>query len=441
MSNDKAVQLVRIKTTLWVLVGVGCGIAALYAFIGSLDVLPAPPAMVSLWLALAGFVLLFGGMATEFARGRGVPLVRWVALVLFLAAAAWAGPPFLVMLAPLGLGLGIAAAVALIALLVAERLAPAPEADRPAIPSRSARSGLYVGGMWLGPVRIAALAWVVGAVLGVTILELAQWQAFHIGTDDTRSARTVTALRDERVEPQQRLALQTAAVTGAAETAMPVPVNALLIDGNWSDKVVVFDHEAHKAREGGMNSCSLCHHRNLPMDRGTSCAACHRKQDVPSDPFGHGAHVRAMGGNASCEQCHEPGNAQAVRTATKSCAHVDCHGREPTQPTMVRTTLPLADGIAPAYVDAMHGLCVHCHQVREQEKAAEGPILSRCVTCHRHERTASGELRPDPLLLVAPALETPPAGEFLEGDRHQQLGTAATLTISSHAGIGTGRTN
>jgi hypothetical protein len=50
----------------------------------------------------------------------------------------------------------------------------------------------------------------------------------------------------------------------------------------------------------------------------------------------------------------------------------------------VRATLVLPPGVAPAYLDAMHGLCLDCHR-REEARAETGtPYLGLCTTCHRH---------------------------------------------------------
>jgi len=37
---------------------------------------------------------------------------------------------------------------------------------------------------------------------------------------------------------------------------------------------------------------------------------------------------------------------------------------------------------APGYVDAMHGLCVKCHEKAASKDIALGEDFSRCPTCH-----------------------------------------------------------
>jgi hypothetical protein len=42
------------------------------------------------------------------------------------------------------------------------------------------------------------------------------------------------------------------------------------------------------------------------------------------------------------------------------------------------------DGIAPGYLDAMHGLCVDCHEERmKREPTRHPPDFARCRNCHR----------------------------------------------------------
>jgi hypothetical protein len=195
---------------------------------------------------------------------------------------------------------------------------------------------------------------------------------------------------------------------GAAgrERAKPAgrPANALLVDGTGGGKVVLFDHEAHRKRNDGDASCPLCHHRNLPLDRGTPCDVCHRRAGAAHDTFSHDSHVTKLGGNASCTGCHAAA-APKTRAASKRCDDQACHARDVRAESVVRARLGLAEGVAPGYMDAMHGLCVDCHRVREVAQGAQQPYLSRCTTCHQLVRTGPQSFATDTLLQPEVELE------------------------------------
>ena len=74
MNDDKVIQLNRIKITLWILFGLGCGVVGLGALLGAAWLVAPTASVVSFWLALAAFLVLFGGMAVELARGRSFSL-------------------------------------------------------------------------------------------------------------------------------------------------------------------------------------------------------------------------------------------------------------------------------------------------------------------------------------------------------------------------------
>lgn len=430
--EDRVIQLHRVKAVLWALVGVGCGVAVLPILMARALPVAPPGATAALWLAMAAFVVLLGGMALELARSRQVPGYRWLAAILLLVAVTWGGALVLPMAAWLGIGAGIAAAIALVILLLMERGA-AGRRGRPSVPPRSRFLGLYVGGMWFGPARVAALSWIVGAVLGVAVAEVAHLQAESAGSRVIKPPRTVAAVRAETPDPEARVALRDPSAEPAVAGEL---VNALLIDGNWQGKVVVFDHDAHIKRQGGEDSCDVCHHSNLPLDRSTSCATCHRRMAQPAEAFAHTSHVRALGGNASCVRCHdERGTTESPRTATTACGDEACHGRVASDRSAVRSTLGLPDGVAAAYADAMHGLCMDCHRRHEHEKAAAGPYLSRCTVCHQLERGPDGEFVVDPLQYERPPTVPGPA-QLAAGHEDSASDLAASAAGSDDDGAG-----
>jgi len=158
-------------------------------------------------------------------------------------------------------------------------------------------------------------------------------------------------------------------------------VDVLVLDADRDGRLVLFRHERHKELNGGEESCRLCHHMNRPLDRATSCHICHSDMFSPVDTFEHNFHVRKMGGNDACIQCHtDPGEVKSRLTAV-SC--LECHDQMARDGSIIGSVdSPVLDR-APGYMDAMHGLCIRCHE--EQGKgdgAGAKPPLARCEACH-----------------------------------------------------------
>jgi len=417
VNDEHTIQTTRIASTLWVLVGAACGVVAWLVLAGRDSLVQQSGPTASLWLAMGAFVVLAGGMALELARGRRVVGYRWVAAALLVVAVTWGGAPVLPTAAWVLVGLGVAAAVALLVQLLFRGLGGRRGADeRPTVPARSPGSGLYVGGYFLPPARIAALGWVAGAVLGVAVAELAAIQLAGADGPAMRSPLTVAALRHDDRQPADRLRPLATSEADAIPATGDL-VNVHLVDGDWQGKVVVFDHAAHIDRQGGKTSCGVCHHRNLRLDRATSCATCHRRMAEPADIFAHQAHVTGLGGNRSCVRCHAgDGTGGGHALVTTSCDDAACHGRDIALDTVVRSTLDLPARLAPSYADAMHGLCMDCHRRTEQERRAASPYLSRCTVCHQLVRGDDG-FETDPLQLETPPPEVPGPAGLLAGDR------------------------
>jgi Ni/Fe-hydrogenase subunit HybB-like protein len=178
-------------------------------------------------------------------------------------------------------------------------------------------------------------------------------------------------------------------------------LNVLRIYGSDNSTFVDFDHQAHVdllrklvpteyATEQDM--CVSCHHLSGEIngvsesETGTasaqetafgppSCGACHSDVYNTTSIFDHNLHETLVvpGGNESCDKCHEGGH-----SASTAVACVQCHD----------TMGPGEDGqpfdyIAPSYVDAMHGLCIKCHEAEAQK--LDKPLLPSCVTCHQED--------------------------------------------------------
>jgi Ni/Fe-hydrogenase subunit HybB-like protein len=171
-------------------------------------------------------------------------------------------------------------------------------------------------------------------------------------------------------------------------------VPALMLDGDRDGSYVLFDHAGHEARLGGQASCGKCHHMHNPLDRETACVACHADMYRETDLFDHERHAEWLGGNAGCAECHpNPGEPKTRETAT-SC--VECHPHLWEKDSLVPGPAGQAD-VATSYLEAKHGLCLKCHEEKDEEAGATVPQLSRCDTCHTEvEKVGPRKRRPMP---------------------------------------------
>jgi Ni/Fe-hydrogenase subunit HybB-like protein len=320
------------------------------------------------------------------------------------------GQPYLPALTEIMISLGLLAGMALIFLFFVERFPvweepPAiPDHFTPPIPDPVSRS--YFGGLWFSRAHLAAVSWIAGVVIGVVLLEVTTAEGQVAREVPVRPARAVAALSMPSVgQASSRLALLEA---GAVTTEMPEGfTTGLLIDGDHQGTAVVFDHDGHRQRLGGQVSCSRCHHRNLPLDRGTPCAMCHADMYRCTDTFDHQDHVNALGDNASCVRCHKQPDVPKTRAHAAACH--ECHAAETTDAPFIadrstrvgegrcsgchdalatavvatRSGVDSGRGIAPGYRLAMHGLCIECHWRYQAEAGAEVPHMTRCSCCHQ----------------------------------------------------------
>ncbi len=283
-----------------------------------------------------------------------------------------------------------------------------------------------------GPRRNSAAA-VVAFAVALLFLPLAGPRAKPAPVTD---ARAVAGVVLERPGARRALALvgvgeeasspvsAVAAVEGASAgegpggSARAREAMLLLVDGDRDGNAVLFDHDAHIERTGGEQACGTCHHLNLPLERASRCAACHRDMFDSTGVFDHAAHVAALQGDDGCAQCHVPGVATKTYATATACS--ECHGGDAGESRII----PAADARwrpAPGYMDAMHGLCVKCHEDEVRNAPAEHPEhLARCETCHDADRRAR-------LKELAPARQ---AGEAARA----VAGTAAARAPASGGG-------
>ena len=247
----------------------------------------------------------------------------------------------------IAVSLAIVAAATLVFLFMIEHFKvweerPAdPEADPRRLPEFR-----EVDSTWLGVPRIAArtkysLAFIVTAAVGLSFLGNPQAASLGIVPTPVHRARGGDVLN---------------------------------IDANLDGYGVTFYHQREIERNGGKQSCVLCHHMNLPRDQNSGCYECHQDMYLSADAFRHDWHASPEGAHLACVECHARGKARSAANV-KPCA--DCHKHLVPD----GATLKIKTYVAPAYVDAMHELCIGCHaKVAKQENK---PEVARCAECHK----------------------------------------------------------
>lgn len=160
------------------------------------------------------------------------------------------------------------------------------------------------------------------------------------------------------------------------------PQTFMIIDGNRNARMVIFPHDEHVKRLGGKKSCNGCHHRSMPYHRNSSCAECHRDMYSTTDTFNHSSHILSLGGNKGCVRCHTTKDQPKTRRSSTPCAK--CHVDMAADNRISRATSKGRQGFAPSYMDAMHGLCIRCHEEKARKKPANfANDFALCTGCHR----------------------------------------------------------
>ncbi len=274
-------------------------------------------------------------------------------------------------------------------------------------PMADSLTGSYFGGSWFSRSHLAGGAWVIGLVLGLVVLETTTAGGELPIESPVFQSRSVRAVRLDPLDVES-----SSFEMASRDLEAPAPIGpqetALLIDGDREGRFVVFDHAGHKRRLGGEDSCGRCHHRNLPLDRGTPCATCHQDMYRCTDTFNHDQHVVRLGGNQGCVRCHRGGSRAKTRAESSGC--IECHtadivlnlawtpslnvssfanqtdtcgGCHATPPAQSSAGSMIDYGVAPGYRWIMHRLCIECHIATEAEKGMSEPETSRCSACHR----------------------------------------------------------
>lgn len=166
----------------------------------------------------------------------------------------------------------------------------------------------------------------------------------------------------------------------------------LALNGDRDDTGVLFPHEAHERRLGGHASCPRCHHQNLPHDEASACHQCHRDMALRTSIFDHSSHVAHLNDKWSCEKCHD----RALPKNRQNSA--DCEGCHQHDMGLEPSGAGGYDYRARSYTDAMHGLCVRCHQQNDQ--TGTDRQTADCGFCHQQRGPASRQVQPSLSLLT-----------------------------------------
>ncbi|MFC1706064.1 cytochrome c3 family protein [Planctomycetota bacterium] len=250
----------------------------------------------------------------------------------------------------LAVSVGIMAGFALAFFFLVERFQiwEARPEDPEASPSASPRFD-RAGIAWLGRPSVAArMRYSMVAILAAAV-------GFAFWPSEARSARGVSATPVHKARGDK----------------------ILWIDGNLDGYGVAFDHQAHVTRNGGDDSCVLCHHMNLPRDQNSGCYACHRDMYLQSDAFRHDYHASPRGARLACVDCHRRYEARSQETAAKCQS---CHKDLVPEGALIEVKRYRTLG----YAEAFHRQCVACH-VRKADEVKK-PDLPRCGNCHKEHR-------------------------------------------------------
>jgi hypothetical protein len=112
----------------------------------------------------------------------------------------------------------------------------------------------------------------------------------------------------------------------------------------------------------------------------------------PVSTFNHDLHAEKLGGNQGCAECHTGASEIKSYETITTCS--ECHQNEIAERSFIEAPPDRWEDAA-GYMDAMHHLCVECHE-REATPGGQHPeTLNRCMTCHDVDwREAVKELSP-----------------------------------------------
>ncbi len=346
------------------------------------------------------------------------------------------GMPYFPTWMEFAVSIGIVAGAALVFIFFVEHLKVYPDADTTAAEGVAGERRVYdPRSMWgLLPERLAAprrytLALIAGAAVAVAFLPGDALFGPKPSSAPVAPSRTVEGLFQANADGfSHTIAIEDAGPPPAADTER---ISLIVIDGNRDGRLVLFPHDAHARILGGEGSCGTCHHQSLPFDRNTPCTACHRDMYSSTDIFDHSSHIAATGGNQGCRRCHQDADRVKSRETATPCEQ--CHVAILAGGEFIEPPSGTAAGYAAGYADAMHGLCIKCHEAIIHEDPHTYPAsFAGCLNCHRD--TDDSPLRRMPPH-VTHAWERAVGGS---ADREATDGAAGGRSATAEPGAGQG---
>jgi Ni/Fe-hydrogenase subunit HybB-like protein len=342
-------------------------------FLAELGISAVVPAVL---LAIPRVRHSVGGLAT--CAGLTVfGMVMYRIDVCFVAFARPAGAAYFPSWMELAVSLGIVSAAILVFIFFVENLRVYEHPAHVATGTPSYDPATLHGLMppALAAPRRYSLAMIVAAAVTVALLPEQAVMGLQPRRTPVSAARTIEGLAVDRADGVGTVVLFAEAAPAEAQRK---PL--LMIDGNRDGRLVLFDHKGHEQRLGREDSCAECHHMNLPLDRASSCHECHRDMYEPTRTFGHASHVRSTDGNAGCVQCHDDDD--DVKTFETATACMECHAETLLAgPTIKAPEDRWNDAVG--YMEAMHELCIRCHERKAVEDPERFPaVMQECRGCH-----------------------------------------------------------
>ncbi len=338
--------------------------------------------------------------------------------VCFVAFARPEGARYVPSWMEIAVSLGIVAAGTLVFLLLVERFNVYGEEEVAAAPQSPIYDPASVRGLLpstLAAPRRNTLVAVGAAAMTFMFLPVKGPTPAATPVSSPRRLDGVSRMRADSVGLRLVLAV---AAPETVDTVLPVPLFA--IDGNRDGTMVLFDHDRHVERVGTDTSCGSCHHLNLPFDRATSCSDCHRDMYEPTVLFSHDSHVQSVAQARGCVECHDPEQATKSYETATPCG--ECHWAQVAAGPIIEPPNDHWED-AVGYMDAMHDLCVSCHEQSVLEYPDRySPDLARCAYCHAADRAIQlRELTPRRSGVTAPAVGPSTSSTGTHGpNRHQQ---------------------
>ena len=246
---------------------------------------------------------------------------------------------------------------------------------------------LFFGGQRLGSLQLYSFVFVFAAALSFGLVS--DDAVFGVAPEET-PAKNPRRIRVEKSPPQENAGVTFRIAKNGSDTVLEGTIaTVLLLDGNRDGRYVLFDHEQHKIREGGDEGCTHCHHMNKPLDTSTGCYMCHSDMYLAVEVFDHQLHIEKTGGNSHCADCHVDSRLPKSKENTKSCQK--CHEAMVAAGSRVKVRTLRIDSKAVGYMDAVHGLCIKCHEEVRESLSPPNENLSRCGNCHRDTPDLSDE--------------------------------------------------